>query len=182
MRKLITALFVAGLVLSGGMALASIPDAGGVIHGCYLTTGPPQARGALRVIDTDAGQACVSGEIAITWNQTGPQGPEGPAGATGPAGEPTHFYTLADGLFIPVGEYRQPVLDCDAGDVAVSGGYQLNDYDISPAAHIPLTIYMNQPAGDSTPERWRFGVENFQGNIPYAFIYFTRCADFLPYR
>jgi hypothetical protein len=86
MKKFITALFVAGLVLSGGMALASIPDSGGVIHGCYLTTGPPQARGALRVVDTDAGQACVSGEIALTWNQTGPQGPVGPTGATGPAG------------------------------------------------------------------------------------------------
>jgi hypothetical protein len=88
MKKLAVALGVS-LVLVGGAAWASIPDSGGVIHGCYLTTGPPQARGAVRVIDTEAGQTCASGEVAISWNQEGPQGATGPAGAdgaTGPAG------------------------------------------------------------------------------------------------
>lgn len=65
------------------VARADIPD-GGVINGCY------NARtGLLRVIDTSAHQSCTSGETAISWNQTGPQGavgPQGPAGPTGPAG------------------------------------------------------------------------------------------------
>ncbi len=61
--------FIALFILMTGAALASIPDSGGIIHGCYLTTGPPQARGALRVVDAEAGQACASGEVAISWDQ-----------------------------------------------------------------------------------------------------------------
>src|ERR1700734_1580528 len=67
-----------------GTAYASIPDSGGVIHGCYL-----KGIGSLRVIDSPS-QKCINGlETAIQWNQTGPQGPQGPAGpkgATGPQG------------------------------------------------------------------------------------------------
>jgi hypothetical protein len=49
-------------VAAGGIAYASIPDASGVIHGCIKTKS-----GALRVIDTDAGQACGSKETALDW-------------------------------------------------------------------------------------------------------------------
>ncbi len=62
-----------GLALGAlGVAAASIPDSSGVIHGCYKP-----ADGKLRVIDTDAGQACATGETGLAWNQTGPQGPPG---------------------------------------------------------------------------------------------------------
>jgi hypothetical protein len=82
---------VAALVVAlGGVAYATIPDSGGVIHGCYLN-----AVGTLRVIDTGTGQHCnTTFEKTIQWNQTGPQGPAGPAGpkgdtgAAGPAGAP----------------------------------------------------------------------------------------------
>jgi hypothetical protein len=73
-------------VAVAGIAYASIPDANGVIHGCYLN-----ARGTLRVIDT-ATQNCTSGETPLSWKQTGsqgqqgPTGPGGPQGATGPTG------------------------------------------------------------------------------------------------
>jgi hypothetical protein len=56
--------FVLALTLVAGLALASIPDSTGVIHGCYKTTG-----GALRVINTGGGQTCVTGERALNWNQ-----------------------------------------------------------------------------------------------------------------
>jgi hypothetical protein len=77
---------VLGAVLAGGAAatLASIPDAGGVIHGCYQKN-----VGNLRVIDPAAGERCRPPEIAISWSQTGPQGlqgPKGDTGATGPTG------------------------------------------------------------------------------------------------
>jgi hypothetical protein len=68
-------LLTVALLLVGGIAYASIPDANGVIHGCRKNSG-----GALRVIDTDAGQTCAGNETALSWNQTGPQGPPGPAG------------------------------------------------------------------------------------------------------
>lgn len=74
---------VAGAVLVGGVAFASIPDSSGVIHGCY-----DKSSGALRVIDSSV-TTCGTNETALTWNQQGPQGPAGPTGprgATGPAG------------------------------------------------------------------------------------------------
>ena len=68
---------VASLVVVVGAAVrAAIPDPSGVIHACY------RANGNLRLVDKSS---CTSTETALTWNQTGPQGP---AGATGPAGTP----------------------------------------------------------------------------------------------
>jgi hypothetical protein len=73
---------VAMIVALGGVAWASIPDASGVIHGCYNKSG-----GALRVIDTAIStQKCTSLQLPLNWNQTGPPGPTGPQGAAGPAG------------------------------------------------------------------------------------------------
>lgn len=76
------ALLGLGLALMcGTVALAAIPGAGGVISGCYTKT-----NGALRVIDTAAGQTCTNKELQLTWSQTGPQGLTGATGATGAAG------------------------------------------------------------------------------------------------
>src|SRR4051794_6970446 len=58
-------LAVVGVVVGiGAIAVASVPDGTGRIHGCYATRG-----GALRVIDTAKGQHCKTGERAVTWNQ-----------------------------------------------------------------------------------------------------------------
>lgn len=77
------------VVTAGGFSIAawaSIPDSGGVIHGCYK----PQANGSntpLGVIDTALSNGrCPNGDTEVDWNQTGPQGPQGPAGATGATG------------------------------------------------------------------------------------------------
>jgi hypothetical protein len=81
-RRLAVLLFVAVAgMAAAGIAYAVVPDANGVIHGCYDTK-----TGALRVIDSDQGQTCVNKEAALNWNQTGPQGPQGPQGAQGPQG------------------------------------------------------------------------------------------------
>src|SRR5215467_3897974 len=82
MRKVIIAVAaaaaVAVAVTGGAIAYASIPDANGVIHGCYTVKG-----GSLRVIDTAKGQTCLTGQHSLNWNQKGPQGPPGPAGVSG---------------------------------------------------------------------------------------------------
>jgi hypothetical protein len=78
---LVAAAALAAIGISG-LAVASIPDAGGVIHGCY-----DKATGALRVIDSDAKQVCQDGENAINWQQfgvTGINAGNGLAGGGGP--------------------------------------------------------------------------------------------------
>ena len=90
---------IAVAATAGGIAYASIPDAGGTIHGCYSTKD-----GTLRVIDPSASQSCdPKHDGALEWNvqgqqgpagPTGPAGPQGPTGATGPHGPAgsTHGY------------------------------------------------------------------------------------------
>lgn len=82
MRKL--AVVASFALILGGVAYAAIPDAGGVIHGCYRTANP--AKGALTVVDSEAGGVCPSGTAELNWNQTGPQGATGATGSQGPAG------------------------------------------------------------------------------------------------
>jgi hypothetical protein len=90
-RKLAVVSGIAMLGLAAaGIAYATIPDSGGVIHGCYDTK-----TGALRVIDAGS---CAGKEGALNWNQTGPQGPPGP---TGPAGTAPAFARInADGSVV----------------------------------------------------------------------------------
>src|SRR5579859_1551821 len=71
--RLLLAVAVGGAVFGIASAVqASIPDANGVIHGCYVKAGNP-SQGALRVIDSAA--ACKPIENPLDWNQTGPTGP-----------------------------------------------------------------------------------------------------------
>ena len=94
---------VAALGAAGGVAYSSIPDAQGVIHGCYV----PGDRSVLRVIDTAGGGACVAGETALDWNQ---QGQPGPTGHTGLPGAP--------GVALTYGKSRSgPVALPDAGQL-----------------------------------------------------------------
>ncbi len=121
-RAAVGAAIAAGILLTSGAALASIPDSGGVIHGCDTAKD-----GTLRVIDTDAGQACVKGENGLNWNQTGPQGPPGPAGPQGPQG--------ATGPQGPAGVSGYQIESCVPGsavqDNQLSGTYTFDQYTYS---------------------------------------------------
>jgi hypothetical protein len=69
------------IVISGGFALASIPTSTTrIFYACY------NAKGAIRIIDYQAGKRCVRGERTISWNQRGPTGARGLTGATGARG------------------------------------------------------------------------------------------------
>jgi hypothetical protein len=78
----------------------AIPDANGVIHGCYKKLSSNQ--GTLRVIDSEVGETCSSAEVPLNWNQTGPQGPGGPAGPQGPQGVQGPAGTSATALWAVV--------------------------------------------------------------------------------
>jgi hypothetical protein len=81
-RPAVAALTIVGaLLVAGGIAYATIPDGGGVIHGCYQKN-----QGTLRVIDADKAQTCASSESPLNWSQTGPQGTPGQQGPPGPTG------------------------------------------------------------------------------------------------
>jgi len=76
-------------LLAGSVAFATgvIPGPDGVIHGCFQNSsnGDGGNKGTLRVIDP-ATQHCSKSETAISWNQTGAQGPAGPQGLQGASG------------------------------------------------------------------------------------------------
>jgi hypothetical protein len=81
---------VAVLVVTAGVAWASVPDGAGVIHACYQVdaNGNPDGGGKLRLIDSSS-EACKKNEAALNWSQSGAQGaagPQGPKGDTGPQG------------------------------------------------------------------------------------------------
>jgi hypothetical protein len=63
----LAAAVVAFALIVGGVAWAAIPNARGVIYGCYQKN-----QGQLRVIDTDQGQNCNPAETPLCWNQAGP--------------------------------------------------------------------------------------------------------------
>jgi hypothetical protein len=149
---------VAGLFIAGGIVYATIPDGGGVIHGCY---GPS---GKLRVIDTDAGESCNGSETAVTWNQTGPQGPQGlpgspgatgPAGPQGPAG-PAHVVTVWNGVQVEAapGSKVQVTAACPAGMVVLGGGGQTNDPTVVDPSKTSIDTSRPDPYYSGSPTGW----------------------------
>ena len=112
-RPAIVGLVIVGALAAGGIAYATIPDAGGVIHGCYQ-----KKQGTFRVIDTDQSQTCSSSETSLDFNQTGPQGQPGTTGATGPTGA-----TGATGATGPTGP----------SDVWSVDGYDAGNKNVPPA-------------------------------------------------
>jgi collagen triple helix repeat protein len=82
-NKMVAALVgaLAGSALVGGVAWATIPDSGGVIHTCYS-----QSTGTWRPIDYPTAR-CKSGETQLDFNQRGVQGNPGPQGPPGPKGD-----------------------------------------------------------------------------------------------
>lgn len=117
-------LVVVVCLLPLGVAVAAIPDGGGVIHACYANGG-----GAVRVVDTSGQNASCdpAGETALAWNQTGPTGPAGPAG---PAGDPGGGATVYERWWAPsriisaagldYSDFSQSSLELPAGDYLVT--------------------------------------------------------------
>jgi hypothetical protein len=147
-RLRLLAIGLAALAVSAGIATvayASIPDAGGLIHGCYKTNG-----GDLRVVD-DSTSSCRSSETALDWNQQGapgPPGPSGPQGAQGVQGPPgasgvSGYEVVSHDGNVPDGTGQYDVVQCPSGKKAVGGGFNADDFR-------DLTIEMSGPTADGT--------------------------------
>ena len=82
-KRVATFTAAVALVATGaaiGVTSNAYTDANGVYKGCVDKSG-----GNLRVL-TPTGQSCKNSEIAIDWNQVGPQGPQGIQGLKGDQG------------------------------------------------------------------------------------------------
>jgi hypothetical protein len=66
-------------LIAGSVVLATIPDASGVIHGCYQ-----RPEGSVRIID-DSETSCRPSESPVSWSVQGPRGLTGAPGPTGPS-------------------------------------------------------------------------------------------------
>jgi hypothetical protein len=134
---------VAVLLLVGGVAVASIPDASGVIHGCRKNSD-----GTLRVIDSDLGQTCANGWTPLNWSQTGPQGPAGPSGVQ----------RSISGQSVPLvaGEERRITIPCPAGQAVISGGWSQGGDNVH--------VYSSRPQVAPT-EAWVLDVINTSANL-----------------
>jgi hypothetical protein len=72
---LVAALLIVGIASATvGVALASIPDSSGLVHGCYKTSAAPNKTHALTVINAAKVSACPSGYTSLDWNVNGPNG------------------------------------------------------------------------------------------------------------
>ena len=79
----LVAVSTAGLALAGGIAYATIPDGGGLIHTCFKASDTSKSGGAtFSIVDPEVGGTCKQDQTNLSFNQQGPQGPEGPAGTT----------------------------------------------------------------------------------------------------
>lgn len=166
MKRLAIVLAAGLLLVLSGVALASIPDSSGVIHGCYKTGNPN--RGSVIVIDTDAGQSCPSGYATLNWNQTGPQGP---AGAAGTSYNFKVYSNAAQDLRLAPGasniyEYGCPGLDYVVRDI--SAGW-------SASGDVAGQTY---PVGDADGlvRAWRYSLRN-NGSIESVIRLYVVCAE-----
>jgi len=139
-RITITLGIIFSILLIGGVAYASIPDAGGVIHGCYKTSD-----GKLRVVES----ICASGETALDWNQTGLQGAQGiqgPAGTNGSNG--VSGWEWVRGLDTMAScnplSFCQAITYCPSGKKPLGGGYN-SDHLMPVNTNFP---YIAGPGGD----------------------------------
>jgi hypothetical protein len=161
---------VAAVVVAfAGIAVASIPDGSGVIHGCYTKTS-----GALRVIDTAiATQKCTSAQLPLTWSQKGPTGPTGPTGpngtngtngATGPAGVSGYQVVQSPPFSNPAGTQTGGVVNCPIGKVPTGGGV------------VGGGISHNVNSSNPTSNGWQAYMNN-SGTGTQTFTVFVICAN-----
>jgi hypothetical protein len=153
----------AGAVLvASAVATATIPDAAGVIHGCYK-----KGSGALRVID-DATSACATNETSLNWNvqgQPGVQGPPGQAGVTGLE------------VVVAESEFDSSTLAlatavCPAGKKVIGGGAVAASQFIS----TPFALVGSRP-DPTEPEAWTaVGKEMSQTDDTHRLVAWAYCA------
>jgi hypothetical protein len=89
-----------------GVGYAAIPSSNGTITACR------DSKGALKVIDAEAGQTCSANQQPLTWNQQGPAGAPGIAGRQVVTAESTNDSS----------QLKEVYATCPNGKVPIGGG------------------------------------------------------------
>jgi hypothetical protein len=184
-------LLVAGL--AAGIARAMIPDAAGMIHGCFKTK-----NGQLRVVQS-ANELCKkdvtmpqhtfgpNNEELLDWRQTGApgaqgqQGPQGPFGQQGPQGDPGPDGLGVTGYRIVTQSgtttkhqngdaWGEALAVCPQFTTLVGGGFEL------PSA-ADVTVMANEPEYQLSSDEWRAEV---WGTAGVSFTAYAVCVDQQP--
>jgi hypothetical protein len=131
------AVALAATLAGAKIAVATIPESDGTVHGCVKGN----KVGQLYLIDPSAGQTCGK-DTALNWNKPGATGAKGIdglkgftgfKGASGSSGyEQQHTQYTTDGSGNGTG-----TADCSSGKVALAGGFVLNDIDLVPLESAP---------------------------------------------
>src|SRR5262249_8112202 len=129
-RVRLLALVVGVGVAVGGVAYASIPDSGGVIHACYKKNG----NHSLRVIDSSSSkEACQASEKPLDWSQTGPTGAAGPSGLSG-------LQTVSIASVNNSVSPKEAALVCPGGKMAVAGGAAITGGSVVAGTDLAATV------------------------------------------
>lgn len=158
-----------------GVAYAAIPDSNGVITGCYR-----KFLGSLRVIDPGAGERCGPLEIALQWNQTGPQGPQGDPGADGAPG-------ISGYEIVSRSQDREATpgvgggfVYCPPGKVPLGGGAGVSDPEDDDGSFFSAgVVEMDFPLSDAggvgwkAAFKWNFGLAS---PVPVRTTVYAVCA------
>jgi len=167
--KKIAVLLVLAIVF-GGVAYATIPDSGGVIHGCY------KANGDLRVIDSPS-QSCAMNETALAWSQEGPQGATGAQGLAGVSDFEVVSHSQNVTFDADVSWAISLQATCPSGKVVLGGGGLPPDSLGSWPKE--LSMYRSQPVGNP-PSAWVTGwrdVSATSGSYSVNLTVFATCAN-----
>jgi hypothetical protein len=141
------------MAVSGiGVAVASIPDSGGVIHACYKKS----THGEMHLVNSASD--CNPSEKAIQWNQTGPAGPPGPPGPPGTPG--SSFLAGSSGTQLSNGNNGG---GCGGfigvGNCAFSQDLVEQVVPISGTLH-NLYVHLSAAPGAGVDEKWQINVNN----------------------
>ena len=166
------------VLAAGGIAYATIPDAGNVFHGCVK-----EDNGMLRLIDTSSSGPsgrCRENETAVSWNQTGPPGEAGANGDPGPPGvSGLQTVTLAS-ISNSVSPKEAAVL-CPAGKRAIAGGAAILGGSVASGTDLAATVALksSRPVTVSGSDAWTARGEEiapgFDGN--WSLTIYAICAN-----
>jgi hypothetical protein len=153
-----TSLAIAVLAIAG-VGDAAIPSGNGTISACK------DNKGAVKVIDTEAGQSCPANQQLLNWNQQGPAGPQGAPGTPGVSG--VQLVTTTQPSNATQNSFKQLIVYCPAGKQVIGGGFEVGEH---------FDVLMSRPLTSPSPG-WILTARRAQPDaVVYQLTVYAICA------